>query len=259
MKYRIRIVALSFAMLAANAWSAIDYTDSWWTPAEPGWGANLAQQANTIFVTFYVYGNDGKATWFTALLARDGNGERFTGVLNRTSGTPFAALNWNGYGIAPAGSATFTATSSTAGTLAYSVDGFNVTKTIERITLAPLNVAGVYLGGVSGRRSGCQGAAVILDPIQIEVLHLTSTGAIRIDQRSTTTGALFCRMEGVAVQTGKLLTINNASYNCGDGWNKPARVFNLRPTPGGFEAQWFSDGGGGCTESGQLSGVTQTP
>jgi hypothetical protein len=61
------------------------------------------------------------------------------------------------------------------------------------------------------------------------------------------------------VQTGKLLTITNASYGCIDGWSAPARVYNLRPTPGGFEAQWFSDAGGGCTESGQLSGVTQSP
>lgn len=259
MNHRIRLVALWLAILATNAWSAIDYSDTWWTPAEPGWGANFAQQANTIYVTFYVYGSDGKSTWFAALLARDGAGERFTGVLSRTSGTPFGAPNWNGYTINPAGSATFTATSSTAGTLAYTVDGFNVTKAIERITLAPLNIAGVYLGGVSGRRSGCSGASVIIDPIQIEVLHSPSTGAVRIDQRSTTTGTLFCRMEGVAVQTGKLMTIANASYSCSDGWNKPARVFNLRPTPGGFEAQWFSDGGGGCTESGQLSGVTQTP
>lgn len=251
---------LGYAALVADpARAAPDYTDTWWTPAEPGWGVNLAQQNNTVYVTFYVYGADGKSTWLTALLLRDGAGERFAGTLNRIAGTYFGAPVWQGYTITPAGTATFTATSSTTGTLAYSVDGVNVEKSIERITLAPLNVAGIYIGGVSGRRNGCTGPPVILDPVQIEILHSTLTGDIRIDQRSTVSGALFCRMEGSAIQTGKVLTVSSANYSCSDGWNSPARIFNLRPTPAGFEAQWFSDGGSGCTESGQLSGVTQNP
>ena len=35
---------LAVAALVARPASAIsDYTDLWWTPAEPGWGINLAQ------------------------------------------------------------------------------------------------------------------------------------------------------------------------------------------------------------------------
>ena len=246
-------------MLAApSACAAIDYTDTWWTPAEAGWGANFTQQRDTVYVTFYVYGIDGKPTWYAALLTRDGTGERFTGTLSRTTGTWFGAP-WQGYTIAPAGTATFVADSSTSGTLSYTVDAVTVTKTIERITLAPLNVAGIYIGGVSGRRSGCNPSGAIIEPVQFDVLHSTTTGGIRIDQISTTSGQLVCRMEGVAVQTGKLLAVSGATYSCVDGWNGTARIFNLRPTPAGFEAQWFSDAGNGCTENGQLSGVTQNP
>jgi len=256
---RTTALLLSLLWLALPARAAVDYTDTWWTPTEAGWGVNFAQQNHTLYVTFYLYGSDGRPTWFAALLTRDGSGDRFTGDLNRTTGTWFAAPAWNGYSIARAGTATFVATSATTGALSYTVDGVTITKTIERITLAPLSVAGLYIGGVSGRRSGCSPSGAFIETKQVEILHSTLTGEIRIDQISTSSGALVCRMQGTAVQTGKLLSIANASYSCTDGWNAPARVFNLRPTPGGFEAQWFSDAGGGCSESGQLSGVTQTP
>ena len=247
------------ALFAQSARAANDYTDTWWTPLEPGWGVNLSQQANRVYVTFYLYGLDGKPVWYAALLERDGNGDRFTGTLSRFTGTYFGAPAWQGNTGTPVGTATFTATSSTTGTLAYSVDGVNASKSIERITLSPIGVAGIYIGGVSGRRSGCASSGAFVDPIQVDILHSTVTNSLRIDQISVTTGQVVCRMEGTTLQTGKLLAVDNASYTCLDGWNHPARIFNLRPTPGGFEAQWFSDGGNGCSESGQLSGVTQNP
>jgi hypothetical protein len=258
---RSLVAATAFVVLLVappSARAIVDYTDTWWTPAEAGWGANFTQQQNTVYVTFYVYDIDGRPTWYAALLARDGTGERFTGTLNRTTGSWFGGP-WQGYTIAPAGTATFTASSSTTGTLTYSVDAVTVTRAIERITLAPLSVAGTYIGGASGRRTGCNPSGAIVEPVQFEVLHSTTTNEIRIDQISTSSGQLVCRMQGTAVQTGKLLTVASASYSCVDGWNASARIFNLRPTSAGFEAQWSSDAGNGCTESGQLAGVTQHP
>ena len=250
-------IALACASLSA-ARAATDYTDTWWTASEAGWGVTLTQQDDFIFVTFYVYAPDTRPTWYTAYLNRDGTTERFTGTLHRTSGTWLGAP-WQGSTITQVGTATFTATSSTTGTLVYSVDGVGVTKSIERTTLVPVSVAGLYVGGVSGRRTGCATSGTIVDTIQFEILHSTVTGDIRIDQISSRTGALVCRMEGRAFQSGKLLTVSGASYSCTDGWSGPTHIFNLRPTSGGFEGQWFSDAGNGCVESGQLSGVTQTP
>ena len=207
-----------------------------------------------------MYAIDGRSVWFTAQLTREGNAERFSGPLYRINGTFYGAPTWGGYQIAQAGTATFTATSSTTGTLQYTVDGLVVSKTIERLTLAPLSVAGVYIGGVSGRRSGCgSGPDRIIDPMQFDVQHSTITNDIRIDQISTVNFELVCRMEGRVTQLGKVLTVSNASYTCVDGWEAPARIYNLRPTPAGFEGQWASDAGNGCSESGQFSGVTQFP
>ena len=135
-----------------------------------------------------------------------------------------------------------------------------MSKSSERLTLAPLSVAGLYIGGVSGRRFGCgSGPDRIIDPMQFDVQHSTISNEIRIDHVSTVTFELVCRMEGRVTQLGKVLTVSNASYACVDGWEAPARIYNLRPTPAGFEGQWVSDAGEGCSESGQFSGVTQFP
>lgn len=245
--------ALSGALHAAT-----DYTDSWWAAGgtESGWGVNLTQQRNDIFVTFFVYAVDGKPTWLTAQLKRDGTGERFTGPLYRTMGTWYGSPTWNGSQIAQVGDATFDANSAYDGTLTYTVDGSTITKRIERLTLAPISIAGDYRGVVAGTRSGCSANGSFTDPIDFLVAQSSTTGEVRIDQYSTATGRLVCRMEGKATQVGKLLLVADAAYDCGASWsNKRARVYNLRPTATGFEGQWFSDGGGGCTESGDFSGV----
>jgi hypothetical protein len=254
-------IAFAFA-LPLPALADTDYTDTWWTPSEPGWGVNLTQQANFVYGTFYVYGPDGKATWFSAQMTRDGTAERFTGPLFRITGTWFGAPVWNGYQIAQAGTATFAATTAQSGVLSYSVDGATFSKPVERIFLAPVNVAGLYVGAVSFRRSGCAASGPYSEPVQLDVLYSTATGSLRIDQLSaaaTGQGQLVCRMEGTAVQRGKILAADGASYTCSGGWTSTARIYNLRPTPGGIEGQYYADAGGGCIETGQFSGVTQYP
>lgn len=247
-------IVLGTTLTAAHA--ATDYTDTWWNPAEPGWGINLTQQNHFVFGTFYLYAPDGKATWFTAQMLRDGTADRFSGPLYRVQGTWFGAPVWQGNQIAQSGTATFTATSAYEGTLAYSVDGLQITRNVQRQTLVPVSIAGSYRGAVAGTRSGCESNGKFTDFVDLEVLHSPATGTLRISQYSASTGRLVCRMEGTAIQSGKLLLADGASYSCPDtGWDKPARIYNIRPTTAGFEAQWFSDGGNGCSENGDMSGV----
>jgi hypothetical protein len=257
---RLAVIAATAAVLAVPARAATDYSDVWGaTPGEPGWGINLSQQANFLYGTYFVYDQTGRATWFTAQMWRDGTGERFTGPLFSIAGTWYGAPAWGGYQITQVGTSTFEAASANAGSLTFTVDGVTVAKSIARVTIVPISVAGLYLGGVSARRSGCSASGTIIDPIQLDVLHTTTSGLIRIDQISTATGALVCRSEGTAVQFGSLLLVDNATHSCIDGWNSRIRIYNLRPTPAGLEGQYFADAGGGCTESGQFSGVTQFP
>ena len=63
-----RFLAAAAVALPATVLSAptVDYTDLWFIPAESGWGANVIQQHDILFVTLFVYGTNGQPTWFVA-------------------------------------------------------------------------------------------------------------------------------------------------------------------------------------------------
>ncbi len=260
----LRLLAFAAALACTlPARAATDYTDIWWTAGgvESGWGINLAQNGNSIFATFYVYTTSGVPVWYTALLTRT-FGETFSGQVYASSGGAwFGSPTWVPPSATVAvGNATFVGETPYRGTLAYTIGGVPVSKTIERTTLQALNVAGTYLGGVSARRSGC-GPDPLFDRPQFVITQTASPGTVRIDQLSTSDGSLICRMEGAGIQYGGVIDIPSAAYNCpGAVINATAHVIALRPTMTGFEGRWFStDIGGGCTENGNFSGVTQAP
>ena len=164
---RIRRGILAFAatlLLASLPLRAVhaanyDYTDSWYTPAESGWGVNFTQSDNFIFATFFIYGTGNVPTWYTAEMTWDGD-SRFTGGLYRTQGTNFAA-SWNPADHPPAtlvGTASFTPSTANnyQGTLTYTVAGVGTfAKAITRLPLTPILLAANYVGGQSGSYSGC--------------------------------------------------------------------------------------------------------
>ena len=136
---------LAGALMQSLPARADDYTDIWWAgPAEDGWGVNLIQSQDFIFATFFVYGPAPAKTpiWYAGNLTRSGN--RFTGGVYQTMGTGIGAP-WN-----PAdhptnppqvGTATFTPTSTTTGTLVYNVNAAMESKSIVRQTLTPIALA----------------------------------------------------------------------------------------------------------------------
>jgi hypothetical protein len=87
----LRALALALLVAAAPV-RAADYTDIWYIPGESGWGANVVQSDLFMFVTFFVYGADGKPLWYAANLTWDGTA--YSGGLYLTQGTHWA-LPWN--------------------------------------------------------------------------------------------------------------------------------------------------------------------
>jgi hypothetical protein len=116
---------------------ALSYQALWWaSPAgsENGWGVNVTHQGNTLFATWFTYDLDGSPMWLVM-----SNGDRtsngvYTGQLFRTTGPAFNAVPFNPASVVvtPVGSATFTFTSATAGSFAYTVNGITQTKQITR-------------------------------------------------------------------------------------------------------------------------------
>src|SRR5215831_5943651 len=128
-----RFLVIALLLVTFNA-RAVDFTDVYYDAAESGWGVFLVQSNTTQFLAFFIYGADGKPTWYVAILADDGTG-KFTGSLFATTGTYF--LNpWQGKTTVAAGTVSFTPSSPYQATLSYTVNGVGtVTKAVQRQTL----------------------------------------------------------------------------------------------------------------------------
>ena len=159
-----RLLLCIFLLSAALPAAATNYTDLWYIPAESGWGANIVQSDNFLFLTFFIYGLDGKPTWYSAQLTKDATGF-YNGKLYATTGT-YYGVPWTP-GNTPAtevGTASFQPTSPYTARLLYIVNtpaplAANVTKLIQRQTLTPITIGGSYVGAQSGAYSGCTSAS----------------------------------------------------------------------------------------------------
>ena len=106
--------------------------DLWWNSFESGWGITLHQQYSTVFATWFLYDDQGKATWLTMPNAQFVTGGQISGDLYRAQsnpGTPYAAASVvnNRIGTAEIQS---TATFGTA-SLHSTIDGLNSFKRIS--------------------------------------------------------------------------------------------------------------------------------
>jgi len=67
-----------------------NHTDIWYDPSESGWGLNVVQHGSgKIFATWFVYGADGKATWFVVPDGAWQTTTQYRGLIYRTTGPSF--------------------------------------------------------------------------------------------------------------------------------------------------------------------------
>jgi hypothetical protein len=143
----------------ASAAATHDYSDSWWSPDEPGAGISVQQQADVLFIQLFLYRRDGGPTWFSGAAfptsKHPGGHDVFTGDLYQTTG-PYFGTTWNPSAMEyrQVGSLTFDAASVNAATLAYMIDGVPFTKKVNRLTRASENLAGYYY---MGWNANCEG------------------------------------------------------------------------------------------------------
>jgi hypothetical protein len=254
-----RAACISMLALLPMTARAIDYTDLWWTPAEAGWGVNLVQSDNFMFLTFFIYGQDNKPTWYTAQLSLDNTGA-YSGGLYATTGT-YYNNPWNtGDAIPPnlVGSAQFKPSADNAyqATLTYVVNGVGtVTKAIQRQTLTPINLAGNYTGGLAGVQSGCSNSGNYTANYNLQVSQ-DQSGNFAL---AFTYPTFACTLTGTLVQTGSQYNASNAEYKCTQNgsqvFSSSANISQLKATNQGIEGQWVAPVGGGCTENAYFSAV----
>jgi hypothetical protein len=217
------LLALSIGT-ASNVARAVDYGDVWWVATEGGWGLQTSQQGSLIFMTFYVYGATGQATWFTALVSpTTPGGSTFTGALNAYTG-PYYGAPWNSALVNSrvAGTVTFTATSPTTATLTYTADGVTVTKSIQRFTFSSQNISGTYIGSFLAVQHNCTVPAAngqtFTGSGTFTILHVLATQQVTITATlSDNLHNFVCTYSGTYSQAGRLGSISGGNYTCNDG------------------------------------------
>jgi len=113
-----------------------NYQDLWWNPAESGWGINMVQQGTIIFATLFTYAPSGRDLWVVGPeLNRQLDGT-YEGALYTTSGTTFDASPWIPVSVAEVGTMNLRFTAGNRATLTYTLNGVQVTKSIERQVFA---------------------------------------------------------------------------------------------------------------------------
>jgi hypothetical protein len=112
--------------------TATNYQDLWWNPSESGWGVNVTHQGDIIFATLFDYDLNGKGTWYVLPNAPKTAPGVYSGALYRVTGPAFNASPWTATTPSSVGQMTFNFSSGKAGTLTYTVNGIQVTKSIQR-------------------------------------------------------------------------------------------------------------------------------
>ena len=250
-----RLLLAALLLLSVQA-QALEYTDVYYDVAESGWGVFLVQSDTTQFLAFFIYGPDGKPTWYVAILASDGAGN-YTGPLYATIGTYFASP-WQGNNSALAGTVTFAPIDRYHATLTYTVNGVGtVTKTVVRQTLTAYQMSGNYSGSMAGSVSACA------DPAQNDP-SFRARYAVSVTQNGDTSASLVftfvdmahnglvCTVSGPLTHLGRLYQLPG-QITCvgGPGGGNPhaATIDGLHPTGQGIEGYLSGTTGGGCQVS----------
>lgn len=245
---------LAAADIATATAFSTNYSDLWWNPAESGWGANVTQQADTMFVTVFVYGQNASPVWYVATLQFSGEGlngqKSFTGDVYATTGPWFGgAFNPSQVNARNVGTMTFASNAVNSAVLQYSVDGTIVTKNVQRQTLVDNNLSGTYLGSLSDLSSGCTHVAD-------NGTRRSELGTITITHNGTsvTLQGPTCAYTGTYGQAGQA-GVMSATYTCSDGRSGNASFYDLRVEVTGILGSYTATDSTSCTLVGRLGAL----
>jgi len=199
---------------------ATNFQDLWWNPSESGWGVNIAQQGDTLFATWFIYGPNREPYWVvmpgTSRVASAVAGESiYTGSLFQTRGTPFNVLPFipvAASDVTNVGSATFRFTNARDGVLTYTINNQTVTKNITRQFIVALNLSGTYYGGFQRVSVGCtnnQNNGSTLD----QAIYLVTTAPQSSNISINEVGGESCRFTGSFTQHGSIFEAAG-TYTC---------------------------------------------
>ncbi|MBS0319354.1 MAG: hypothetical protein JSR18_02330 [Proteobacteria bacterium] len=256
----LAILALGVAStLTAHAATTTNYTDQWGTQNENGWGLSVLQQDGVLFIDMFVFGPDGKPTWYVVGAQFQGVGTSgdlvFSGDLYAVTGPYFGAPSYSETNVngGKVGTFTFDAGTVNSATVTYNVGAVTVVKNVQRIFWSYENFTGTYHGGMVADATGCTtnghqekfgNFAIAQTPGDDATLTFTMT--------PESSGAV-CTYTGAYSQAGHLGAVTG-TYSCDDSTNGTFSMFEMEKTVNGMNGR-FSAASGTCAVSGRLGGV----
>lgn len=232
-----------------------DQSDLWWVPTESGWGIQLVQRGSIIFATMFVYGPAGTPAWYVATLNAAGP-LSWTGDLVVTKGTWFGNPVFTPLApgdVRKVGPMTWSASSTTAGTLDYTVDGVRVVKSIVRQFITFDDFSGTFLGAIHQTATSCTNPAKNGTVEDFATATFTQNGTAVSLALALQTGVA-CMFSGTLAQDGRFGTASGTA-NCGGG----PQTLVLSTMTVGFNSIYVhydaGDNGNGCLTSGYFAGA----
>jgi hypothetical protein len=251
----VGVLAVVTGAQAETSWT--DHSDIWWNQSESGWGMNMIQTASFIFATLYVYGPDGKPTWYTGQLQYASGTDNYSGPLYATTGPYFGGpFNPDNVKVRQAGTMSFTSLTAWTGTLSYTVDGTRVDKAIERQRLALDDYSGVYDTQSTIVSSNCRDTSynkVYTAPGQATITQRDATMSVKL---FGSLGEDTCDIPTTTyTQQGRMGRLEGP-YSCPWGETGTAVLFEMNPSFYGFSARMtFDSPNFGCRTEGEIVGV----
>jgi hypothetical protein len=213
-KPRSFILAVLLVLTAGPLWAATNYQDWWWNPDQDGQGVNIGQQGNILAASWFTYDQTGAGMFL--ILAGPVINNKVTGDLIRTVGpalgTPF---NPDLVVRTVVGTATLTFSDANNATLESTVNGISGTLALTRFTFAPLNPAGIYLGGATNNSSGCTLAANNGNNFYSAAYGIT-TNNNSLNIQEAVVGGGTCSYAGTYTQNGSRISASGL-FSCTGG------------------------------------------
>ena len=252
--------------IAAVSYYQPDASDLWWNPDESGWGVNMIMQYDTIFATFFIYGPDGKAKWYSAsaMVSQGAPADvpqYFTGRLYETTGPVVTSAPYNPSAVTrrDVGQVTFEYIRPNNGYITYTIDGVTVSKQVRRQTWATADITGEFYLNRVLRPHLCNGPNTGNEPSVNEpgVMTVSRSGdAVQIAVRPVSPSTLACTYTGTATQSGRMTGISG-TYSCNDASSGPFTLTEVQVSDWGFMGR-ISQKIGSCYWGGHCGGTRTT-
>jgi hypothetical protein len=239
----ILCTALIFCPPAFSNTYQSDMSDLWWNANESGWGVTVLHQQEVIFLTFFVYGLDGRGSWYTAqgsYVSQNADSSYvFTGTMYQINGPWFGTtFNPAAVNARAVGSMTFTTFLNSA-TLSYTIDGVAVNKALTRFTVRNNNSTGEFLGAVSQTQSGCKSPypnGTFNTSVDFSVKNSATSFNMTIRQQNGSS----CTYTGSYKQAGRF-GYSSGLYTCTGGVFGFYSVNEIEANAQGFLGRFSSD------------------